>query len=303
MKYPFLIFLLLIGYVSFISAQEDTIRIRRQSESIPPISDSLLLNRDMVNIEATTNSLTNILESSIFETPQDEMTLHLDEVTPKKGFFNSSYSKSIIPTTLITYGVLTRTNKSLRNLDLSTNNEVGEHISKKNPFDNYIQFAPAAAVYGLDFAGIKAKHNFRDRTLIMATAYLIMGVTVATMKTTTHIERPNDSNDNSFPSGHTATAFVGAHILFTEYKDISPWIGIGGYTVATATATMRILNKKHWVSDVVTGAGIGILSAELSYILLPVWHNILGIKQTEKSLVIVPIANRENMGMALAYTF
>ena len=303
MKYPFLIFLLLIGYVSFISAQEDTIRIRRQSESIPPISDSLLLNRDMVNIEATTNSLTNILESSVFETPQDEITLHLDKVTPKKGFFNSSYSKFIIPTTLITYGVLTRTSKSLRNLDLSTNNEVGEHISKKNPFDNYIQFAPAVAVYGLDFAGVKAKHSFRDRTLVMATAYLIMGATVATMKTTIHIERPNGSNDNSFPSGHTATAFVGAHILFTEYKDVSPWIGIGGYTVATATATMRILNKKHWVSDVVTGAGIGILSAELGYILLPVWHNILGIKQTDKNLVIVPIADRENMGMALAYTF
>ncbi len=303
MKHSFLIFLLLTAYVSFSSAQEDTIRVYRQSEPTLSLSDSLLLNRNKVNIEAITDNPTNTLECSVLSTPQDEMTLHLDDVTPKKGFFNSSYSKFIIPTTLITYGVLTRTNKSLRNLDLSTNNEVGEHISKKNPFDNYIQFAPAVAVYGLDFAGVKAKHNFRDRTLVMATAYLIMGTTVATMKTTTHIERPNGSNDNSFPSGHTATAFVGAHILFMEYKDVSPWIGIGGYTVATATATMRILNKKHWISDVVTGAGIGLLSAELGYILLPVWHSVLGIKQKDKNLVILPIASPENMGMALAYTF
>ena len=73
--------------------------------------------------------------------------------------------------------------------------------------------------------------------------------------------------------------------------------------MATATGAMRVFNKKHWVSDVVAGAGIGILSAEVGYMLLPVWHNVLGIKNNDKSLVIVPIVSTESAGVGLAYTF
>lgn len=301
MKRCALFILLFIGCISFTSAQEDTTRIHQQSISKLSDPDSLRFNKNSIQIESMINNLTNIDENS-FDFPKEEKTLNFD-IPKEKKFLNSSYSKFIIPSTLIAYGILTRTNKPLRELDLSTNHEVGEHISKKNPLDNYIQFAPAIMTYALSFGGVKAKHNFRDQTLIMATSYLIMGATVQTMKSTTHIARPNGSNNNSFPSGHTATAFVGAHILFKEYKDTSPWIGIGGYAVATATGTMRVLNKKHWVSDVVTGAGIGILSTEVAYMLLPIWHNILGIKEKEKSLVIVPTVSTENMGIALAYTF
>ncbi|WP_255349818.1 phosphatase PAP2 family protein [Dysgonomonas sp. HGC4] len=301
MKRFSLLVLLFIGCISFSSAQEDTTRMHQQSISKLLNPDSLRFNQNSIQIESMVNNPTNIDENG-FDFSKEEKTFNFD-IPKEKKFFNSSYSKFIIPTTLIAYGVLTRANKPLRELDLSTNHEVGEHISKKNPLDNYIQFAPAIMTYSLSFAGVKAKHNFRDQTLIMATSYLIMGATVQTVKSTTHIARPNGSNNNSFPSGHTATAFVGAHILFKEYKDTSPWIGIGGYAVATATGTMRVLNKKHWVSDVVTGAGIGILSTELGYMLLPVWHNILGIKEKEKSLVIVPTVNTGNMGIALAYAF
>mgnify|MGYP003199246539 CR=1 FL=1 len=66
--------------------------------------------------------------------------------------------------------------------------------------------------------------------------------------------------DYSFPSGHTATAFMTATMLTKEYGHISPWIGIGAYSVATATGLMRMANNKHWLSDVLTGAGIGILA-------------------------------------------
>ena len=150
---------------------------------------------------------------------------------------------------------------------------------------------------------IKAKHNIRDRTIVMLTSQFIMGATVQTMKSTTHIRCPDDSNNKSFPSGHTATAFVGAHILFKEYKDISLWIGITGYAAATTIGVFRVLNKKHWVSDVVTGAGIGILSAELGYMLLPVFHKAIGIKEHNKNLVIVPSIGVDSYGVSLAYTF
>lgn len=263
---------------------------------------------DSLNLKSSNNVIPHISypmreKGSLLLENTNEILMGYNIPDRKKTFLNSFYPQFVIPTALISYGIIARGNKSLLNLDHSTNNEIEEHLSKHVPYDDYTQYAPAIAIYSLDWAGIKAKHNFRDRTLVVATSYLIMGAAVQTMKTSFGIERPDGSNFHSFPSGHTATVFVGAHILFKEYKDVSPWIGIGGYTVATATGAMRVFNKKHWVSDVVAGAGIGILSAEVGYMLLPVWHNILGIKEKDKSLVIAPIVSNESAGVGLAYTF
>ena len=80
--------------------------------------------------------------------------------------------------------------------------------------------------------------------------------------------RPDGSTANSWPSGHTATSFVGATILHKEYGlTRSPWWSVAGYGVATATGVMRVLNNRHWISDVMSGAGIGIMSGELGYAL------------------------------------
>jgi hypothetical protein len=176
-------------------------------------------------------------------------------------------SKFIIPAVLISYGTVQMFDKSYASIDRKVQEKVDKNITGKYTVDDYTQFASAAAVYALDLTGIKAEHNFADRTIVLATSHLIMGGIVTTMKSTINVRRPDNSNNMSFPSGHTATAFVGAHILYKEYKDASPWIGVAGYTIATGTGILRITNKKHWVSDVVTGAGIGILSAELGYLL------------------------------------
>ena len=76
-------------------------------------------------------------------------------------------------------------------------------------------------MYGLNALGVKGKNNFKDRTIILGTAYLLMGGTVNILKRTGNVERPDGSSTNSFPSGHTATAFMGAEFLYQEYKDIS----------------------------------------------------------------------------------
>ena len=47
---------------------------------------------------------------------------------------------------------------------------------------------------------------------------------------------------------------------------MSPWISVGGYVVATTVGVSRILNNRHWISDVLAGAGIGILSVEFGYL-------------------------------------
>ena len=96
-----------------------------------------------------------------------------------------------------------------------------------------------------------------------------MGVTVNVTKNLTKVERPDGSARNSFPSGHTATAFMGAELLRREYWNVSPWIGIAGYAVAAGTGFFRIYNNRHWLTDVLAGAGVGILSVQAAYWLYP----------------------------------
>ncbi len=131
--------------------------------------------------------------------------------------------------------------------------------------DNYMQFAPAAILVGLKTAGVKSRSSWSRMLTSDAFATTIMAGVVNTLKTTTHVMRPDGSNRHSFPSGHTATAFMTATMLTKEYGQKSPWIGIGAYSVATATGLMRMANNKHWLSDVMTGAGIGIISTEMGY--------------------------------------
>lgn len=142
----------------------------------------------------------------------------------------------------------------------------GQHKFK---IDDYSQYAPMVAVYGLNLCGIKGKHRFVDRTIILAMSYATMGILVNTMKFTFKEKRPDSNARNSFPSGHTATAFMGAEFLYREYKDISPWIGYAGYIVAATTGYLRIYNDRHYINDVVAGACIGIVSTKIAYWLYP----------------------------------
>lgn len=133
--------------------------------------------------------------------------------------------------------------------------------------DDYLQYLPAAVMLGMKFGGVKGRSSWGRMLASDAFSAALMGSVVNALKQTTHVMRPDGSNARSFPSGHTATAFMTATMLTKEYGHKSPWIGIGAYTVATATGLMRMANNKHWLSDVLTGAGIGILSTELGYYL------------------------------------
>jgi len=132
------------------------------------------------------------------------------------------------------------------------------------PIDNYLQYAPLAAVYGLKAAGVKSRSDFINQVVITAKAELLMTVIVRGMKPWIASERPTGGL-NSMPSGHTAQAFVSATILDMEYRDTSPWISVAGYAVATTTGMLRMINNQHWISDVLVGAGIGILSTKVVY--------------------------------------
>ncbi|MDO4703772.1 phosphatase PAP2 family protein [Tannerella sp.] len=135
----------------------------------------------------------------------------------------------------------------------------------KNGFDDYMQYAPAAAVYSMKLAKVRGR-NSMSRTLFSHGASLvIMGALVNSIKYTAKVERPDGSTRNSFPSGHTAMAFTNATFMHKEYGLVNPLYSIAGYSGATFTALGRSLNNRHWMPDILAGAGIGILSTQLGY--------------------------------------
>lgn len=132
-------------------------------------------------------------------------------------------------------------------------------------YDDYLQYTPAALTLGLKAFGYKGRTGWGRMIVADAFSAAIMAGVVNGMKYGIQRMRPDGSRRNSFPSGHTATAFMCATLLYKEYGWRSPWFSIGGYTVATITGISRILNNRHWMSDVAAGAIIGIGAANLGY--------------------------------------
>ncbi|MDO9261124.1 MAG: phosphatase PAP2 family protein [Flavobacteriaceae bacterium] len=107
-----------------------------------------------------------------------------------------------------------------------------------------------------------------------------------------------------FLRGHTAKAFMGAEFLYQEYKEVSPWFGIAGYLVAAGTGTLRIYNDKHWLTDVVAGAGIGILSTKMAYLIKPFLdHKVFKKDIKNSSTTILPSYDGENIVIGLYVAF
>ena len=138
----------------------------------------------------------------------------------------------------------------------------------KTGIDDYTQFFGPAMVVGLKLGGYEGRSDWPRLLASAGMSYAIMAGLVNGIKYSAKEMRPDGSTANSWPSGHTATAFVGATLLHKEYGlTRSPWWSVAGYGVATATGVMRVLNNRHWISDVMSGAGIGIMSTELGYAL------------------------------------
>lgn len=209
----------------------------------------------------------------------------------------------IVPAVLISYGLVSLGNNAIRTLDYNTKAEITEdHPLFANHLDNYMQFAPMVAVYGLNLAGVKGKHGVLDQTGLYLLSFGIMGGSTTLVKRLADRPRPDGSNNYSFPSGHTATAFAAAELLNQEYRDVSPWIGYAGYTVATATGIFRLYNNKHWLSDVVSGAGVGIASAKLAYLIYPYLRKPVAGKQNVHYSM-VPTYQQKVAGIAFNGTF
>ena len=187
--------------------------------------------------------------------------------TTKAPFFKSkAFKAAIVPVSFIGYGIST-----MKNHGIYSSYDAQRDLQKAFPnfhtnADDFLIFAPfleLGLAYGLQVEG---NHDFLNTGILILKAEFINAVIVTSLKAITAQERPDGSNFFSFPSGHTAHAFLAASILHSELKHRSRWFGIGAYTIATSVGALRMLNNKHWQSDVFAGAGIGILSSNLAYL-------------------------------------
>ena len=157
-------------------------------------------------------------------------------------------------------------------------------------WDDYVQFAPLALSLSLPACGITPRggsaYHYTAHSFAVGIALLgVLGTKYAVGR-----QRPQGSSHNSFPSGHTATAFLGAELLDLAYGERYPLLASFGYLTASLTAYGRILNNRHWGSDVLAGAAAGILSADAGYWLADlVWgqKRFAAFERTEMSAIVV----------------
>jgi hypothetical protein len=226
---------------------------------------------------------------------------NLHEEPPAKKSFGSTL---IVPGILIGYGAASLVLHPLKQINAHFNEETYlENPHKAFHLDNYLIYAPTAMVYGLNMIGIKGKNNFVDRSAIVLISNVIMSGTVFVTKDLTHEWRPDRSDHYSFPSGHTATAFVAAEFMRREYKDVSVWYGVAGYAMAAATGYLRMYNNKHWLGDVVAGAGVGILSTDIAYYIYPSIKKVFTKKKTDGLTMILPTYQQGNIGASFINIF
>ncbi|OCB76889.1 phosphatase PAP2 family protein [Flavobacterium crassostreae] len=169
-----------------------------------------------------------------------------------------NYSSFIVPSVLVGSGVWLLHSKYNTTIQAKTNAIFGSDFQSKA--DNIFPLLPVGQMYLGMYLGLEPKTNFKKQTITIAMANTATVVVVELIKRLTQKERPDLSNNSSFPSGHTAVGFTNATLLFYQYKESHFWYASSGYIFAGATAVFRMANNKHFASDVLAGAGIGVAS-------------------------------------------
>jgi membrane-associated phospholipid phosphatase len=186
-----------------------------------------------------------------------------NKVLNKYLITNKWVRKGIAPAFFLTSGVLTWNGR------LAVRDARNRYIPNfSNHVDDYMQYIPATGVFALNLAGKKGLNRLNRAMINWGASMLIMGVMVNSVKYFSRVMRPDSTSANSFPSGHTATAFMNAAFLDKEFGCRNAAYGIAGYMIGAVTGIERSLNNRHWISDILVGAGIGILSTKLAYLIV-----------------------------------
>lgn len=210
----------------------------------------------------------------------------------------------VVPVSFVALGALgIGENAPMRGINLAIRKGLNEASGGvKLRFDDYVQYVPVAFYLTLDFMGLKAKHSFGERVAVAAVTYIAVTAISQGLKYAVREPRPDTGTRNSFPSGHTMTAFAGAELVRSEYG----WgVGMGAYALAATVGFMRMYNGRHWFNDVLAGAGLGILSARIGYWMLPLNRHIFRIPRKGQAVVATPVyyANTRAAGVSCAIQF
>ncbi len=215
------------------------------------------------------------------------------------------FQQLILPVSLIAVGAFGVCNSNFKKLNSIVKNDMDElRGSRYFHADDYVQYLPIISYLGLDFIGVKSKHCFKERLVVGASSYLCMAIFINSTKHIVKEPRPDSGARNSFPSGHTATAFTGAELMREEYGTM---VGLGVYAFATGVAFLRLYNGRHWLNDVIAGAGVGILSARIGYWMLPLYQRWFkwNTPKSKETVVLLPGYSPDSRSWSInfAYTF
>jgi membrane-associated phospholipid phosphatase len=159
-----------------------------------------------------------------------------------------------------------------------------------------------AVMGGLMGYGLLAKNGKSQSTALLAgESFVLSALFLQIPKRLIGRSRPNSGDDpfqfngpfkgSALPSGHTTAVFAVASVIANQYSD-TPAVPIISYTIATAAGLSRIYDNRHWLSDVVGGATLGIAIGNL----------VSGKRNDTKRVVIVPFSSGQFQGLRLAYT-
>ncbi|WP_207428713.1 phosphatase PAP2 family protein [Pedobacter sp. SYSU D00535] len=209
------------------------------------------------------------------------------------------------PVVMFGLGLLANNSHKLHHLNKQIRAEVLEDKNRRvnMKIDDALQYTPAEAVFALNLLGFKSRNGFMDRAFLYGLSHYIGKTTTDNLKGISGRMRPDGSDRRSFPSGHTTTAFAAAEFMRLEYRDASPLFGISAYAIAATTGALRIYHNKHWFTDVIAGAGVGILSTDLAYFLYPRMKRFVhqSLKINTQKLQLSPVYQSRTAGLSLIY--
>ncbi|MGH2646307.1 MAG: phosphatase PAP2 family protein, partial [Ginsengibacter sp.] len=174
----------------------------------------------------------------------------------------------IVPGTFLLYGGMKSFAIGIQNIDDNIMTDIQQnHSGFHTNAADYLMWIPSASVYVMDALKVKTIHSFKEHIIIDAGSIIIAGGFGYAMRLITQNDKVYNNRDTKFPSGHAANAFRGAEILHQELNNSNKLLSYSGYLVATAVGVLRIYDKDHLLSEVLAGAGLGILSSKLTYLI------------------------------------
>lgn len=196
-----------------------------------------------------------------------------------------------VPTGLATLSVTTLLDSTKYGLQELIRRPLREDF--RTHIDDYIHYAPLVMMYTADLAGVKSRNTAFNQTKYLVISEALTAGIMLGIKYGLGFERPDGTENNSYPSGHTSQAFCQAQVFYNEYRDTHPLFAASGHIFSISTATLRVLNNRHWVPDVLLGAGLGIFITNMVYRLEPLknwdpWTKWKEKRNRKSELMLIP---------------